>query len=504
MRPLHRALLTLGLPALVAVCASCVPAEHVDGSEMDLESRPRREVEASRARASCNFRRGAKPAETLGSEIPIGDAIPIQTIVVLMQENRSFDSYFGHLNKFAGRTDIESAPEGTTNPERINTPGSPLHPWQHAPMLCSADTNHEWYGNHIQFNGGKMDGFWQTNHGFIEDEQARGFDSFTAQALANGDRAMWWYDERDIPFYYQLASTFAIADHYHGSLLGPTYPNRDYLYAATSRGVTTNHPMPLDGLGPDKDILIFDMLENQGISWGIYVDSFPHIPRVGASIGSGFLSRWHGDHIHSMSTFRDEAREGRLPHVVFVDGNITEDVDGNDEHPPGDIQIGQAFVSDVVHELFASPQWPGLALFLTYDEHGGIYDHVVPPPACKPDEFEPVLEENEDREHPGSFDRLGMRVPFTVVSPFVKRSFVSHKVYDHTSITRFIEARFNLPALTARDANADPLFDFFDFGRPAFLTPPNIPAPTVDQARLADCKRMLVPPPTGGQGGGGG
>jgi phospholipase C len=488
-----------GLAALVAVSGlftACSAADDpdVEDSENHLDARPGSEAAAASARASCTFRRGSLPAESLGAELPLGQAIPIQNVVVLMQENRSFDSYFGHLNKFAGRTDIESAPENATNPERINTPGSPLHPWEHAPMLCGTDTNHEWAGNHIQLNGGKMDGFWQSNDGFIEDEATRGLDPGTARALSHSSRTMWWYDERDIPFYYQLASTFAIGDHYHGALLGPTYPNRDYLYAATSMGVTTNHKMPLDGLGADKNILIFDMLENAGISWSIYVDTFPHVPRVGAALGSGFLSRWKGDHIHSMSTFRSDAQAGTLPQVSFVDGNITEDINGNDEHPPGDIQIGQRFVSDVVHGLFASPQWRQLALFITYDEHGGIYDHVVPPRACKPDNIEPVLEEDADKAFPGAFDQLGMRVPFMVVSPFVKPSFVSHRTYDHTSILRFIEARFNLPALSARDANADPLFDFFDFQRPAFLQPPNIMVPTVDDARLADCKRALLPP----------
>jgi phospholipase C len=506
MKPSLRALLglcaALPLPALLAACAT--EADDANSDESHLEARPfQNEAAAAQARGQCRFGRGALPSQTLGAEVPVGTDMPIQTIVVLMQENRSFDSYFGHLNKFAGRNDIESAPDTASNPERVNTPGSPQHPYQHAPMLCSADTNHEWWGAHLEYNNGQNDGFWQANNGFLEADQARGFDHFTAQALANGDRAMWWYDERDIPFYYTLAATFAIGDHYHSSVLGPTYVNRDYLYAATSMGVTTNHKMPLDGLGVDRDMLIFDMLENRGISFGIYVDTFPRIPRVGASIGSGFLNRWHDDHIHGTSTFRDLAKKGQLPQVVFVDGNITEDIDGNDEHPPGDIQIGQKFMSDTIHTLFASPQWAQMAIFLTYDENGGIYDHVPPPPACKPDGLEPVLEEKADKPFPGAFDRLGFRVPFTVVSPWVKPRFVSHKTYDHTSITRFIEARFNLPALTARDANADALIDFFDFRRPpAFLVPPALPEPTIDPSRLGDCKRMLLPPNQDHGGGG--
>jgi phospholipase C len=148
-----------------------------------------------------------------------------------------------------------------------------------------------------------------------------------------------------------------------------------------------------------------------------------------------------------------------LPQVAFIDpiflGPTTVE---NDEHPPANVQVGQKFVADIVKALVASPYWGDSAFFLTYDEHGGYYDHVPPPPACHPDGIPPLGPPNE----PGDFDRLGIRVPFVVVSAFSKRHFVSHRVYDHTSILRFIETRFDLPALTARDANADrcSLFDF--------------------------------------------
>jgi phospholipase C len=205
------------------------------------------------------------------------------------------------------------------------------------------------------------------------------------------------------------------------------------------------------------------------------------------------MSRWQGSHIKWMTQFSNDAENGTLPQVAFVDGMISETVNGNDEHPPGDIQLGQQFVSDRVHELFESPQWSKLALFITYDEHGGIYDHVVPPTACPPDDIEPVLEEDDDKAFPGRFDRLGVRVPFILVSPFAKRAFVSHKTYDHTSITRFIETRFKLPALSNRDANADPMFELFDFDHPAFATPPTIAKAKVDYRRLQDCRDIYDP-----------
>ena len=144
-------------------------------------------------------------------------------------------------------------------------------------------------------------------------------------------------------------------------------------------------------------------------------------------------------------------------------------------------------MSDVVHALFKSPQWSKSALFITYDEHGGLYDHVAPPSACAPDAVLPILEKS-DSAFPGKFDRLGFRVPLLVVSPFAKRAYVSHVVYDHSSITRFIETKFKLPALSGRDANADPLMDVFDFQNPPFVTPPDIPEPAVDAAELAYCE----------------
>ena len=138
----------------------------------------------------------------------------------------------------------------------------------------------------------------------------------------------------------------------------------------------------------------------------------------------------------------------------------------------------------MIATLFASPQWPRSALFLTYDEHGGFFDHVPPPPACKPDDIAPILESGDE---PGEFDRYGIRVPMALVSPFARRHFVSHTAYDHTSVLRFIETRFDLPALTARDANADPMLELFDFQHPRFRKPPKLPKAKIDPKRLAGC-----------------
>jgi phospholipase C len=143
-------------------------------------------------------------------------------------------------------------------------------------------------------------------------------------------------------------------------------------------------------------------------------------------------------------------------------------------------------MSDVVHALMKSPQWSRLALFITWDENGGFYDHVPPPPACVPDDS--VATGNNGPVPGATFDRLGFRVPMIVVSPYAKKGYVAHTTYSHSSILRFIQAKFKVPALTARDANAEVPFEMFDFQNPAFMTPPDVMEPTVDPTALQYCE----------------
>lgn len=426
---------------------------------------------AKTKRGTCGFARGAMPAETLGASVPIDKDIPIETIVVIMQENRSFDHYFGHLNKFAKRTDIESAPDTASNPDTV-AGGGTMHPWHHADHLCNSDTNHEWDGSHLEYDDGKNDGFVEAN---------------TKPGGEPGDRAMAWLDERDIPFYYNLANTFGIADHYHCSLLGPTWPNRMYLYGATSFGTADNFFPNLKDYGfPDgKDATVFDELQRRHVSWGVYSDGGP--PGVGVLYSATGVNRWGkpAPIYGYMQDFLVQAAAGTLPQVVFLDAHIgAEGPAQNDEHPPADPQVGQKFMSDVVHALMKSPQWSKLALFITWDENGGFYDHLPPPAACPPDTSPPM---GSNGPVPGAFDRLGFRVPMLVVSPYAKKGYVAHTTYDHSSITRFIETKFKLPALTARDANADIPIEMFDFQNPPYVTPPTIAEPTVDPTLLDYC-----------------
>jgi phospholipase C len=151
---------------------------------------------------------------------------------------------------------------------------------------------------------------------------------------------------------------------------------------------------------------------------------------------------------------------GTLPNVAFVDGldNV------EDDHPLADLQRGEAWVKPIYDHAVTSPQWERLAIFWTYDEAGAFADHVPPPSACTPTPTAP-------------FQQMGPRVPLVVISPWAKRNYASHVVHDHTAITRFIEGVFDLPALTARDANSDALMDMFDFTCGRDLTVQPAPSP---------------------------
>ena len=297
--------------------------------------------------------------------------------------------------------------------------------------------------------------------------------------MFHGRRAMGYYDETDLPFYYWLASEFAIGDRYFSSMPGPTFPNRMFLYAASSHGHVHNQ------VPGDFDVIV-DYLEQRQVSWKVYADSSP---------GFGmYIAKAHyiAEHVVPIEEYFVDAANGDLPGFAFVDPAIglgTGTYDNNDEHPPALAQLGERFVAEVIDALTKSPNWSRSALFLTYDEHGGLYDHVAPPDACPPDDLPPKYKPGDPEK---GFDKLGIRVPFMVVSPYAKKHFVGHEVYDHTSILRFVEARYVMPALTARDANALAPWDMFDFDNPPHADPPVIEIPVVSQSELDVCAEVFA------------
>jgi phospholipase C len=288
---------------------------------------------------------------------------------------------------------------------------------------------------------------------------------------------MGYYDQSTLPFYYGMANEFSVADRYFASVPGPTFPNRFYLLTGTSFGYTENVVQEY------KQKTIFQALDHAAkpVSWKIYL----------ASLQVELLFKYVQDnskgHVFPISQYYVDAARGTLPQVSFVESNGFGSVNTEtDEHPPANVQVGEHFTHDIVNALVKSPDWPSSAMFLTYDEHGGYYDHVVPPPAVPPDDIPPMVPKGDPFNQ---FNEYGVRVPTMVISPYANPHHVSHVVYDHTSILRFIEKRFSIHSLTRRDAAADPMFDMFDFSQPSLLHP-TIPRAPITPNGVSECKAL--------------
>jgi phospholipase C len=234
---------------------------------------------------------------------------------------------------------------------------------------------------------------------------------------------------------------------------------------------------------------IFNLLDQHGITWRIYASQgtyTPQIPTAYAPVFFKYVANQAATRVVPIAQYYTDLANGNLPNVSFIDPdyNGLSAQTENDEHPNSNVQVGQKFVADAINGLLASSAWGTSALFLTWDEHGGFYDHVVPPAAANPDALPPLWLAGDPHE---LFDEYGIRVPLVAISPYAKANYVSHVVQDHTSILKFIENRFGLPSLTARDAAADAMLDYFDFNTATFAVPPVLPAAVVDPVKLAAC-----------------
>jgi len=392
-------------------------------------------------------------------------SIPIKHVVVLMQENRSFFNYFGMLHD-EGQPDAAAMPADASNPDPTKS-GAVIKPFHQSDYCGLADLDHSWTGAHAEYNNGAMNGF-----------TARNVDPTDP----TGSRAMGYYDKSDLPYYYALYNTFATSDHYFSDVLGPTFPNRFYLLAGTSFGHITNDTPP--GYFPGyAQKTIFNELGAAGISWRVYTTD--------ASVAElfSYVQQNVAGHVFPLTQYFIDAAAGQLPQVSYVESSGTV-ADGKnletDEHPSANIQSGEKWSSLVINALLSSPNWSSSALFQTYDEDGGFYDNVPPPSAPIPDAIPPMLKQGDVN---AQFDRLGFRVPVVVVSPYSKPHYVSHVVDDHTSILRFIENLYGLPALTNRDAAADPMLGFFDFSHASFATAPKLPDAPIDLAHVVRCEQ---------------
>jgi phospholipase C len=405
--------------------------------------------------AACEFSRGTLPADSLGT-LP---AIPIDHFVIVMQENRSFDHYFSSLT-VPGQT-VDGAPATLTNP---NPQDGGLVSRFHQTSLCFDNPAEEWDDIHYDYDDGALDGFTKRNA--LDDAND-----------PTGARALGYFDEHELPYYYALARAFAISDRHFSSVMTNTFTNRLFFMAGTAFGQISNeYPM-------HSNPNLFTRLNDAQVSWTVYSQDFPTPALLGDTFASN-LSRFTG-----FEQFFADLNAGTLASVVIVEGSDGQGGASPNEDPPADPQPGQAMVARIVAALMRSPQWSSSALLLTYDEPGGLYDHVPPPRACAPDDTDPRI---PDGGFIAGYTQYGLRVPLLIVSPFAKRGYVSHHVTDHTSLLRLIEARFNLPALTRRDANAVPPFDMFDFTH-ADTSVPQLPEAQVDDAGYRACIARYPP-----------
>ena len=365
----------------------------------------------------------------------------IEHVVVVMMENHSFDNYLGVLGRGDGLT---LGPNGRPTNACPAADGPPLRAF-HMPNTCQLPTqpSQTWNATHAQWDGGRMDGFVRSDSGPV---------------------AMGYWAGEDLPFYYGLARTFPVCDRWFASCMGQTFPNRRFLLAGTARGnIATDKKTVADFQPPNGTIM--ELLNRHAITWRDYFSDLPTTALFPPVLQA------NGDKVVTIERFFADAAAGALPSFSLVEPNY----DHASEENSDDITTGESFVARVVGAVMTGPGWPKTLLLWTYDEHGGYYDHVPPPPAVPPDEVGPRL---GAADVPGGYDVYGLRVPAVVVSPHARKDYVSHVVHDHTSILKLLDTKFNLPALTDRDGTADALLDCLDLGSPpAFLTPPVLPAP---------------------------
>jgi phospholipase C len=320
---------------------------------------------------------------------------PLRHVIIDCQENRSFDHYYGFA-PFAGRF---GPPPGYSQPDGH---GGSVVPYEFT-SLSTPDIGHSWTAIHDEVDGGAMDGFYTTD----------------------GIDCMGYYTGTELPYYYSLFDDFTLCANYFCSLLGPTWPNRFYLAAGTSGGITTNGVW---GYGVFDYPIILDLLEERGISWKVYNIGWDSVPFGNTDNVFVFWKRWAHDQRTrgSKGGMLNDMRKGRLPQVSFVVPSFAR---GWDEHPPADVSVGMGIQQELITALQESPAWDSSAYILTYDEHGGYFDHVAPP----------------------TLDAYGagVRVPTWVISPFAKKGHLEPTVYDHTSTLKFLETVFELPTLAS-------------------------------------------------------
>jgi phospholipase C len=404
-------------------------------------------------------RAGAAIARAAASTKPAGsDLGAIEHVVFLMQENRSFDHYYG---TYPGVRGFDDHPKGSLGAFAQAWPGGrdrtllPFHLDSSQAMgETTADLDHSWHGEHLSRGNG-------TNDAFVRTHVQTQF-----EGPEHGVLTMGYYKRQDLPFYYALADAFTIADNYHCSVLGPTHPNR--LMALSGTVDPSGHAGgPVLETNSTADVIysahwdtIPEVLEDAGVSWkvytptgsiyqppffeqhGIYSDAIlPYFAQYknpsSALYQKAFLPQYPNDFVADVAS-------GQLPAVSWLIPPA-----GYDEHPSAPPALGEWYTSQVVATLTSNPEvWSKTVLFHMYDENDGFFDHVAPPvpPAGTPGEY--LTQHTLPSDANGVRGPVGMsfRVPLLVISPFSRGGHVASQVFDHTSQMRFLEERFGVRA----------------------------------------------------------
>jgi len=405
--------------------------------------------------------------------LPLASSIPISHVIVVMQENRTFDHYFGTYpgangippgTRLATKM-IEGRATGCGSPRRLLEPTSDTS-WialHHLDTTRTPDPPHDEKTARLAVDCGRVDGLI-----YAQDQK-----NFSV------DIATGYYDYLDIPYYWDLAQYYTLADNFFSSHMGGSFQNHLFLYAAADSpasgpgcpsGTTQYSCIPSGGM--DLKI-IFDELESQGVPWKNYVQNYhPEINYTLESARLGLdklasqliwtpplgISRYVYDpnlnskiqnlnnYFTDLNTPPNSTQSGGFPSVAFISPS------GQSEHPPGDIVLGQLFIVNLLSALMTSQYWWNSVFILTYDDWGGWYDHVAPPRIDS--------------------SGYGFRVPALIISPYARSGYIDSTRYDFTSILATIESLFGLPALrpSGRDGSANPLWNAFDFN-----SPPNAP-----------------------------
>ncbi len=398
----------------------------------------------------------------------------IKHIIFFVQENRTFDNYFGVLGAYRQAKGIASDVDGfDPNIAMIDYYGHAVKPF-HQRSVRTDNLSPAWNESHFYAN-------YQNGSFKMDSWMKQGTPSIPSNIDPHYTRTMGYYDCTDIPFYCEVATQFATSDRFHSSVASGTIVNRSFLLSATSGGmIRPSDPFPAEAP------TIFRRLSEAGVTWRYYYQD-----------GSVFLANYtkpggcancdwdrYMNNAWQIKDYFDilsrPTADRDLPQVIFIEHSSGEngDISALDEHPGHDVQRGVASAEKIIRALMTSPAWSSSVFILSHDEGGGLYDHVAPYSVPAPDATLPMRNSTDGGKY-DDFTYSGFRVPLLVISPWVKPHFVSHTDREFTSILKLIETRFNLQPLTQRDAAADDMTEFFDFSTPHLLVPPVLPVQPV-------------------------